>query len=215
MKKLNQILGMVVGLALLAAVGLGLAGILQNATSSRGPAAAQTPTGYPPPFIGPYNTPVGYPPPPTAPAVSPTPYPAEQPTSMLPPLLDSPDQFDPKTYGLPEVIAGYRVLAVKTSTNTACLPQLEKTLVLQTTEPNVQDSLKNFRSTDVDTAMEELGLKQAEWGLEIAGPGASRDQLITLIQETNKQLAISGCPPATGGGIRQTAMPNTTQDKQP
>ncbi len=40
MKNRNNIVSVMAGLALLAVVGVGLAGVLQSATSSRGPAAA-------------------------------------------------------------------------------------------------------------------------------------------------------------------------------
>ncbi len=79
MKNRNNIVSVMAGLALLALMGVGLAGVLQNATSSRGPAAAQTPQGYPPaqatasgPLLAPGNTPIGYPPPPTLSPVVPT-----------------------------------------------------------------------------------------------------------------------------------------------
>ncbi len=193
MKKLTQLLSVVIGLALLAVAGIGLAGILQSATSGRAPAAAQTPQGYPAPLLAPYNTPVGYPAPPTAPAISPTPYPTEQPTSVLPPLLDSPEQFDPKTYGIPETIAGYKVLAVITSANTACWAPAPKQLVLQSTASSADAFLNSGQATDVEKAMKDLGLNPSEWSMSFGGPGSTREQVISGTQEWNRLMEKGGC----------------------
>jgi len=50
-----------------------------------------------------------------------------QPTLTLPPLSLDPKQFE----GLPDVVAGYKVLAVRTSQNTLCWPSGNNVLVLQ------------------------------------------------------------------------------------
>ena len=121
--------------------------------SAAAPAATAGPvTDYPAPGVTPLGSP--YPTPSQAPTVAPT--------SALPPLADSPDQFDPKTYGLPDTIAGYKVLGVVTPKNKACMMDGSNTLVLQTTDPTVQDYLKNFRQADVVKAMSEMGLNTTE-----------------------------------------------------
>lgn len=114
-----------VAAALLAGIVVAFQGI------SGGPGAAQTQSGYPAPGA----TQVG------SPYLTLSNLPTEAPTPVLPPLSDSPDQFDPKSYGLPDTIAGYKVLGVVTSENQACMVPGSKSLVLQTTEPTVEDYL--------------------------------------------------------------------------
>jgi hypothetical protein len=155
-----------------------------GATPSASEAPAQTQSGYP----GPGATPAGVPSPTSIlDTIGITPTPA------LAPRNDAPDQFDPKTYGLPDTIAGYKVLGVVTSENKACMAPGTKDLVLLTTEPTVEDYLKNSRPADVLKAMGELGLNTTEWGISFAGPGATRDQLITGVQEWNNEMEKYGC----------------------
>lgn len=157
------------------------------------PAPAQTQSGYPAPGATPVGVGSPYPTPSNVPTVAPTP--------ALPPLADSPDQFDPKTYGLPDTIAGYKVLGVMTSENEACVPPGRKILVLQSTEPTVQDYLKNFRQADVMKAMSEMGLNTTEWNISVSGPGSTREQMIAGVQAWNKDREKYGCvqsvPPPT------------------
>jgi hypothetical protein len=157
------------------------------------PAPAQTQSGYPAPGATPVGVGSPYPTPSQAPTVAPT--------SVLPPLADSPDQFDPKTYGLPDTIAGYRVLGVVTPKNKACIMDGSNTLVLQTTDPTVQDYLKSFRQTDVMKAMSEMGLNTTGWNISVAGPGSTREQLIAGVQAWNKENEKYGCAYSEPPGI--------------
>jgi len=167
-------------------------GAAPAATGETGyPAPAQTPSGYP----APRATEVG------SPYPTPSNVPTMAPTSALSPLADSPDQFDPKTYGLPDTIAGYKVLGVVTSENEACVPPGRKILLLQTTDPTVQDYLKNFRQADVMKAMGEMGLNTPEWNISVGGPSSTREQLVAGVQAWNHDREKYGCvqsvPPPT------------------
>ena len=165
---------------------------------SGGPEAARTQSGYPAP--GPTQVGSPYPTPSNVlPTVAPTP--------ALPPLADSPDQFDPKTYGLPDRIAGYNVLGVLTSENTACRPPGRKTLVLQTTDPTLEDYLKNSRPADVMQALAGLGLNTIEWDFSVGGPSSTREQMIADVQAQNKEMEKYGCV-STGGPV--IPAPTTT-----
>jgi len=192
------------GLVIVAALILVLVIALRSASGGTGAAPAATAgpvTGYP----APAQTQSGYPAPVATQVGSPystqSNVPTLAPMPALPPLNDSPDQFDPKTYGLPETIAGYNVLGVLTSQNTACRPPGLKTFELQTTEPTVQDYLKNFRQADVMKAMSDMGLNTTEWNISVGGPGSTRAQLVAGIQAWNKDRERYGCvqsvPPPT------------------
>jgi hypothetical protein len=132
------------------------------------------------------------------------------PTPALAPLNDAPDQFDPKTYGLPDTIAGYKVLGVITPKNEACVMGGRNTLVLQTTDPTVQDYLKNSRPSDIIKAMTDLGLNTTEWNYSIAGPGSTRQQLIAGAQAWNQDMEKNGC--VYGGGPAIPAVTPTPQN---
>ena len=139
----------------------------------------------------------GYP----GPGVTPAPGGLPSPTSILdtigftptPALNDAPDQFDPKTYGLPDTMAGYTVLGIVTSDNKACLPPGYKELVLKSTDPTLQDAIKNDRTADVIKAMGDLGLNTTGWGISVGGPNSTREQLIAGVQAWNKENETSGC----------------------
>lgn len=95
--------------------------------------------------------------------------------------------YDSAYYGLPDVIAGYRVLLVKTEENTLCLaPKGAKVIVLQSPQPNVNAFLASGDSTAVSQELEALGKSaKDQWSLQIVGPGISREQIITSIEEMN------------------------------
>ena len=182
MRKLS---GMIPGL-----LGLVLLGILALVLASQAMGQGGTPgaQGYPGPLT----------PTPDAVTAMPTVGPDDgiQPTPINTTVPALPESFDPQTYGLPEVIAGYEVLAVLTSDNQACLPPGQNRLVLQSAHPTLEDYLSEQdggQAPDVGTALEELGLNLAEWTWSIGGPYATRDKVIQDIQEWNLYAQQHGC----------------------
>ena len=180
------------GLVLLIVAALVAALVIVFRGISRGAAAAPTSTvgpatGYP----APAPTQSGYPAPGATSVGSPDPAPSQMPTLALPPLHDSPDQFDPKTYGLPDTIAGYTILGVITAENNACLPPGYKSLLLQAPASTGGDN--NTQPADIAKAMDTLGLTAAGWQFSIAGPTSTRAQLIAGVQAWNQQMEKSGC----------------------
>ncbi len=213
MKKLGGVAQAIAGLVMLAALVFVLVIAFRSVSGRTGaapPPTAGSVTGYPAPaqtqsgYQAPGATQVAspYPTPPDVPTVAPTP--------ALPPLNDAPDQFDPKTYGLPDTIAGYNALGVLTSENTACRPAGRKTLVLQSIEPTLQDALKNDRTADVMKALSALGLNTDEWDTSVAGPNSTREQLIADVQAENKEMETYGC--VSTGGPAIPAVTSTSQN---
>jgi len=200
MAKSRAFVPALLGLVLMGALALALAS--QALGRGAAPGAGETPQGqgYPPPATRAPVEAQGYPPPVSPTVDTFTPGPVFIDESLLPPTITAvpalPESFDPKTYGLPEVIAGYPVLAVLTSDNKACMPAGQKSILLQSPYPNVEDYFSNQESgdaPDVGRALEELGLSLTEWSWSIAGPGTTREQVIQHNQEWNKVVQQAGC----------------------
>ncbi len=105
-----------------------------------------------------------------------------------------PATYNPAQYGLPERIGGYKVLAVLTSDNTACMMPGEKRLILQADHSNVDDYLKNSDPEAVKKELEQRGLAEmAKWGFQIVGPGANLETILSEHQKWNEQAQKSGC----------------------
>jgi hypothetical protein len=105
-----------------------------------------------------------------------------------------PATFDPAQYGLPDTIGGYKVLAVLTSDNTACMMPGERRLILQATQPTVQDYLKDTHYDAIKKDLQERGLAEmAKWGEEIVGPGVNLKQVMSEQQRWNEHVQEYGC----------------------
>lgn len=115
--------------------------------------------------------------------------------AQLPSSTDSPviGSYEPGQYGLPDFIAGYKVLAVLTSDNTACLETNTKRLVLQTTDPNVENFLSHSHPEAISQALEQLGLtKSALWDWEVVSADISSQEVMEHIQRWNQDMAQAG-----------------------
>jgi hypothetical protein len=104
-------------------------------------------------------------------------------------------------HGLPETIAGYRVLAVQTSETTACMRSGTARLVLQSDASNAQEAI----SMDVSAVYQELerlvpdsGLS---WRIGIVGPNFTAAEIAVGNAQRNADYAENGCPPRLGGPI--------------
>jgi hypothetical protein len=110
--------------------------------------------------------------------------------------------FDPAAYGVPGTLAGYKVLAVITANNTACVGPNEKRLVLLTDQPDVNGLITNSRAGAVMSEAARLGLSAyTQGGIEwVGGPGATLESIIANTRQWNAAVAVGGCV-RTGGPI--------------
>jgi hypothetical protein len=101
--------------------------------------------------------------------------------------------YRPEAHGLPEVIAGYRILGVMTPENTACMPENSKRVVVQVAAPSVQSFLSG--SPDVIAVRDELRRLYPDimWGLAIVGPNATAEQIARGNPEWNATFADRDC----------------------
>lgn len=106
----------------------------------------------------------------------------------------STNTYDPAQYGLPATIGGYRVLAVLTPDNTACLEPDERHLVVQASQEDVEGVLAQEQSADVWKDLERLGLtKTARWFVRYAGLGTTLQDLIVENEKWNSLAQSGGC----------------------
>ena len=95
----------------------------------------------------------------------------------------NPASFEPAYYGLPEVIAGYKIIVVETSENIACMPPGNIQLVLQTSQPDMETFLKNAPGSNVENELKHLNIKQPkQWEFEYAGPGITKAMVLSVFK---------------------------------
>jgi hypothetical protein len=108
-------------------------------------------------------------------------------------ISQSVDSYDPIRFGIPETIGGYRVLAVLSEENSACMKPGEKRLVLQSLQPTIDGALRGFPK-------ERSELEQ--WESSIVGPGLTREQLVSQLEQLYRSFKVHGCAsldlPSTG-----------------
>ncbi len=124
--------------------------------------------------------------------------------------------YEPAVPSLPESIGGYKVLAVFTSDDTACMLPGEKRLILRATQPTVQDYLKDTHYEAIKKDLEQHGLTEmAKWGPQIVGPDTKLEQMLSERQEWNERARNFGCqrfrpPRSRSNGVLIGARPLAT-----
>lgn len=113
----------------------------------------------------------------------------------LPQIMTSPTSwlFDPARYGVPDTIAGHKVLAVLSADNTMCTPPHDLTLIVRVGSPDPQSYQGSSESQDLNAAMAEFSHPGWTWVLDTIGPDVRLDSFLSEIERWNQQMKISGC----------------------
>lgn len=124
--------------------------------------------------------------------------------------VPTPDPFatyDPAAYGIPDMIAGYKVLAVKTLQNTACMMPNAIRLLLQSSQQDVENFLENSESQIINNEIEKIELiLSSKLEIEYLGPGVWDKDLFILRNDLwNKEMKNGGC--TLVGGPAQAITP--------
>jgi hypothetical protein len=108
--------------------------------------------------------------------------------------------YDPARFGLPGYIGGYKLLAVFTSDNLACMSKGEIRLALQATAPDVEAFLatSNPRSSNLAAIQKDLEQHSKNVEIEIVGPGVTIETIISENAKWNEDMKKNGCE-QTGG----------------
>jgi len=109
------------------------------------------------------------------------------------PTPDAYSSYAPVAYGLPDTIGGYKILAVRTLDNTACMLAGSYRLVLQAAEPTVEDFLGSTIGVD--------GIQQTRWELSFVGPGVTIELILSESEKWNAQFGDGNCVRLGGPAI--------------
>jgi len=114
--------------------------------------------------------------------------------------------YDPARFGIPGYVGGYKVLAVFTPDNLACMSTGEIRLALQATEPNVEEFLATSNPTysNPRDIQKELEQHSKDVTIEIVGPGVTIEQIISESAKWNQDIKKSGCIQTGPAGLPQT-----------
>jgi hypothetical protein len=118
--------------------------------------------------------------------------------------------ISPARFGLPDYIAGHKIIAVFTVETEACLNPQEKRVVLQVAESTSDGFLASNTaktlSGDFEQTLSDLGISDTKnWTLEVAaGPGTSVESMLEEVNSWNASMR-GGCLQL--GGPIVTATP--------
>jgi hypothetical protein len=108
--------------------------------------------------------------------------------SILPTATSLLTTYDPAYYGLPEVIAGYRILLVETPENMACMRPDTIDLVLQTSQPDLEAFLKQTPDGSVESELKKYDIKPKHWLFTYAGQGITKESAIAAIRNWDPKI---------------------------
>lgn len=115
--------------------------------------------------------------------------------------------YDPAQYGVPDTLGGYKVLAVLTSQDVACMPSGRKSIVLQASEPNVHEYLESPKpTTEIRAFLRQVpGEEETNWQVGVVGPSATLETILSTIESWNS--VNSGRPCRRLGGVQSSPSP--------
>ena len=116
-------------------------------------------------------------------------------------LMFTPNLYNPARVSVPSYVGGYKVLAVFTSDNLACMNPGEIRLVLQAPETNMDKYLANSNPKDIHKDLEQHGWNAT---IEIVGPGITIDQIIGESAKWNQDMKKTGCLKLGPAAVPQT-----------
>ena len=105
------------------------------------------------------------------------------------------DRYAPSQFGIPETLGGYPVLAVLTEDNSACMKSGEKRLILQSPELWTEAGPSVFPKETIEQEMQAFArTKSKRPGLSITGPGVTREQLVSQLEQSYRFHKTHDCP---------------------
>lgn len=119
----------------------------------------------------------------------------------------TPDLFSPAYYGVPDTIAGHKVLAVISAQNSRCVPSNTLTLIVRVGAADPQSYLSSDEARDLNAAMKEFDHPGMFWSLNVIGPEVSLDNMQAEIEQRNELLKKIGCLNQDDDYVGITATP--------
>lgn len=101
--------------------------------------------------------------------------------------------YHPATFGIPEIVAGYRIFTVQTAQNTACMPPDEMRLIVQAVDPSPDNPMFSREGGDLVAELEKLK-PDIKLGLEFIMPiSLQREQFVIQHIQRNEAAKKNGC----------------------
>jgi hypothetical protein len=103
--------------------------------------------------------------------------------------------YNPAQYGIPETLGGYKVIAVFTPQDVACMLEGQKQIILQAQEAAVHEFLEQPHSPReiLETLQEIPGEEQTHWQIQFVGPGGTLEGAIETLRSWNAIFADRPC----------------------
>lgn len=99
--------------------------------------------------------------------------------------------FDPAYYGLPDVIAGYRVLMVQAPENIACMRLGTMRLILQASQPDLNSFLTNTPGSSLESEVAKFNLASVlRWEFQFVGPGITKEDALAVARDWDPKTHI-------------------------
>lgn len=102
----------------------------------------------------------------------------------------------PAAHGIPDIIAGYRVLAVRTSETTRCMAPGTAIVTIQVDTATIDEALL---TTDVQAVYRELERLHPDsgisWYVEIVSPSGTFEEIVAGNDQLNSHFAEHDCLP--------------------
>jgi hypothetical protein len=115
---------------------------------------------------------------------------------------------DPNTYGIPEILAGYRIVSVQTLENTACMPSDEMRLTIQAVVPSADNPMVPKDGGDIMAELKKLD-PDRWWSLTYIMPVVyDREKALRSYQDWNNSSMKNGCIKLGGPAIVITPTPD-------
>lgn len=109
--------------------------------------------------------------------------------------------YTPSDYGLPDSLLDYRVLAVLTPQNTACMTGNSRRVIFHAPQPDASAFLTATTPQNFVQALTQVSQQSdIDWQVQIVGPETSLQTLLDENDKWNKHAAQFGCV-STGGGV--------------
>ena len=124
------------------------------------------------------------------------------PESTAEPIPVDREKYSPARYGIPDKLAGFEVVAVISHETNPCSPEDFLNVMLQATEPTLEEYLRGDTPQGVEAAMKELQAIYPKGGISISGPIEDMDALFVRLEENYlsglRAIANGGCVPLGG-----------------
>jgi hypothetical protein len=115
------------------------------------------------------------------------------------------EKYSPARYGVPEILAGFEVVAVVTHEHNPCSPEDFMEVYLRVPQATASEYLQSDTAAQIDEAMAELNQLYPKAGISTFGPYVHPDVFFAQLDKTMRQaqevVALGRCYPLGGPSI--------------